>query len=183
LTALDFLKEGHIQAGQKVLIVGASGSVGTYAVQLAKHFGADVTGVCSGANVALVQSLGADHVIDYTQDDFTRNGARYDIIFDTVGTTTFGQVNHSLKPRGFYLHAVMPFDSFKRPWYALTTGKQVRGGIPPKQPDVLEYLKGLVETGAIKPVIDRTYPLEDIVEAHRYVDTGRKKGNVVITVV
>ena len=181
-TALNFLRAGNIQSGQKVLINGASGSVGTYAVQLAKTFGAEVTGVCSSTNLELVKSLGADKVIDYTQEDFTQNGQTYDIIFDAVGTTTFSQCQRSLKDKGTYLHTVMVLSGVKGFWYSMTTGKQVVGGTPPEQAENLVFLKELIEAGEIRPVIDRFYPLEQIAEAHRYVDTGHKKGNVVITV-
>jgi NADPH:quinone reductase-like Zn-dependent oxidoreductase len=182
VTALNFLRAGKIQSGQKVLINGASGAVGTYAVQLARYFGADVTGVCSTTNLALVKSPGADRVIDYTKEDFTRNGQTYDIIFDAVGKTTFSQCKSSLKQNGVYLHAVMVLSELKGLWYSMTTGKKVIGGTPAGQPDALGFLKELIEAGKIKPVIDRRYPLEQIVEAHRHVDKGHKKGNVVITV-
>jgi NADPH:quinone reductase-like Zn-dependent oxidoreductase len=164
LTALHCLNKGRIQPGQKVLIYGASGAVGTYAVQLAsRHFGADVTGVCSGANLALVKSLGASQVIDYTRDDFTQSGATYDVVFDAVGKLSPAQGKKALKPGGVYLNVLADSDG----------GNKLEN---------LLVLKGLVEAGKIKPVIDRVYPLEQIVEAHRYVDTGHKKGNVVITV-
>jgi NADPH:quinone reductase-like Zn-dependent oxidoreductase len=131
----------------------------------------------------MVKSLGADRVIDYTRADFTENGETYDVIFDTVGTTTFSQCKNSLVPNGYYLHAVMIAAGLKTPWYAMTTGKNVVGGTPAGEPDALDFLKGLIEAGAIKPVIDRCYPLEEIAAAHRYVDTGRKRGNVVIIVI
>ncbi len=181
-TALHFLKAGKIQPGHQVLINGASGSVGTFAVQLANYFGAHVTGVCSTRNVALVQSLGADSVIDYTQADWTRNGATYDIIFDAVGTTTFRQCKHALKPHGAYLHTGLAGAAIQGRWYALTTRKQVIGGTPTPRREGLAFLAELSEMGRLKPVIDRYYPLEEIADAHRYVDTGRKKGNVVIMV-
>ncbi|MCL4301818.1 MAG: NAD(P)-dependent alcohol dehydrogenase [Anaerolineae bacterium] len=180
-TALFFLKAGHIQPGQKVLIYGASGSVGTFAVQLAKYFGAEVTGVCSTGNVALVKSLGADQVIDYTQEDFAKNGETYDIIFDTVGKTTFSQCKRALKKNGYYLHTVMVLPEIKGLWSSLTTGKKVIGGTAVPRQEALGFLKELVELGRLKPVIDRCYPLEQMVEAHRYVETGHKKGNVVIS--
>lgn len=182
-TALFFLKAANIQPGQKVLIYGAAGSVGTFAVQLAKYFGADVTGVCSTGNVALVKSLGADQVIDYTQEDFTKSGETYDIIFDAVGKTTFAQCQNALKRNGSYLHTVMVLPEVQGWWYALTTGKKVIGGTAVPRREALVFLKELVETGRLKVVIDRCYPLEQIVEAHCYVETGHKKGNVVITVV
>ena len=181
-TALHFLKAGQIQPGQKVLINGASGSVGTYAVQLAKYFGAHVTGVCSTRNMALVQSLGADQVIDYTHVDFSRTGETYDIIFDAVGTTTFAHCNHALKPNGYYLHTVLAGAALQGRWYALTTGKHVVGGTAAPRSEALAFLAELGETGRLKPVIDRCYALEEIADAHRYVETGRKQGNVVIMV-
>ncbi|CAG0946458.1 partial 2-haloacrylate reductase, partial [Anaerolineae bacterium] len=162
-TAWQCLKKGEIQRGQKVLVYGASGAVGTYAVQLAsRHFGADVTGVCSTANLGLVKSLGASQVMDYTRKDFTESGATYDVVFDAVGKLNPAQGKKALKPVGIYINVHADSD----------------GG------DKLEnllVLKELVEAGKIKPVIDRRYPLEQIVEAHRYVDKGHKKGNVVIT--
>ncbi|MBE7553462.1 MAG: NAD(P)-dependent alcohol dehydrogenase [Anaerolineales bacterium] len=180
-TALFFLKAGHIQPGQKVLIYGAAGSVGTFAVQLAKYFGAEVTGVCSTRNVALVKSLGADQVVDYTQEDFTKNGETYDIIFDAVGKTTFSHCQSALKKNGYYLHTVMVLPELRGLWYSLITDKKVIGGTAIPRREALDFLKELVELGRLKPVIDRCYPLEQMVEAHRYVETGHKKGNVVIT--
>jgi NADPH:quinone reductase-like Zn-dependent oxidoreductase len=181
-TALFFLKAAHIQPGQKVLIYGASGSVGTFAVQLAKYFGAEVTGVCSTRNVALVKSLGADQVIDYTQEDFTKNGKTYDIIFDAVGKTTLSQCQSVLKRNGYYLHTVMVLPEIQGLWYSMTTDKKVIGGTAVPRREALVFLKELVEMGRLKPVIDRCYPLEQLVEAHRYVEAGHKKGNVVISV-
>jgi NADPH:quinone reductase-like Zn-dependent oxidoreductase len=180
-TALFFLKAANIRPGHRVLINGASGSVGTFVVQLAKHFGAEVTGVCSTKNVTLAKALGADRIIDYTKEDWTKNGETYDIIFDAVGTTTFSQTRHSLKPNGYYLHTVMVGAAIQGLWYALTTGKHVIGGTAAPRREALAFLKELSESGGLKPVIDRCYPLEQMVEAHRYVETGRKKGNVVIT--
>lgn len=181
-TALYFLKKGNIQPGQKVLIHGASGAVGTFAVQLAKYFGAEVTGVCSTTNVELVKLLGADRVIDYTQEDFTKNGECYDIIFDAAGKTTFSQCKSALKDKGVYLHTGMVLSEIKGLWYSMTTGKQVIGGIAATSTEALVFLKELMGSGRLKPVIDRCYPLEQVVEAHRYVEQGHKKGNVVITV-
>jgi NADPH:quinone reductase-like Zn-dependent oxidoreductase len=181
-TALFFLKAGNIQPGHNVLINGASGGIGTFAVQLAKYFGAEVTGVCSTRNVALVQSLGADKVIDYTQADFTNNGETYDIILDAVGKTTFSQCKDALKHNGYYLNTVLVGAAMQGRWYAMTTGKHVIGGTAIPRTEALVFLKELSETGRLKPVIDRCYPLEHMAEAHRYVEAGHKKGSVVITV-
>lgn len=185
LTANTFLKKlGNVQRGQKVLIVGASGSVGSAAVQLAKHYGAEVTGVCSGSNAALVLSLGADSVIDYTREDFTRNGKVYDVIFDTVGKTSFARCKNSLTANGTFLSCAGGLGTMLLMLRTSLFGrKKVKAGSSSERHEDLEALTQLAEAGAIKPVIDRCYPLDAIVEAHRYVDTGRKKGNVVITVI
>ena len=183
ITALHFLKKGKIHSGQKVLIYGASGSVGTFAVQLAKYFGAEVTGVCSTTNVALVKSLGADQVIDYTKEDFSRSGETYDIIFDTVGKSSLSGCLRSLKKEGSYLQAVAgPALLVQMRWASMMSGKTLIGGTAVPKTEDLIYLNELVEAGKIKPVIDRCYPLDKIVEAHKYVDQGHKKGNVVIKV-
>lgn len=189
LTALPFLREAaNIQKGQKILINGASGSVGTYAVQLAKYFGAEVTGVCSSTNLELVKSLGADKVIDYTKEDFTKSHQTYDAIFDAIGKSSFSDCKRSLKPRGIYLSTVpTPAIMFQMFWTSkigsqkaifVATGLRASG----EKTKDLTFLKELIEDGKLKPVIDRSYPLEQIVEAHSYVDKGHKKGNVVITI-
>jgi NADPH:quinone reductase-like Zn-dependent oxidoreductase len=180
LTALHFLRKGKVQSGQKVLIYGASGSVGTFAVQLAKYFGAEVTGVCSTANIEMVKSLGADKVIDYTQEDFTESGNTYDIIFDAVIKTSFSRCKSSLKRRGAFLTTDWPF--LQALWTSIIGGKKVIIGIAPPRNEDLIFLKELIEADHLRAVIDKTYPLEQIVEAHRHVDQGHKKGNVVITV-
>ncbi|HNC90813.1 MAG TPA: NAD(P)-dependent alcohol dehydrogenase [Anaerolineales bacterium] len=188
LTALPFLRDkGNIKSGQKVLIYGASGAVGTIAVQLAKYFGADVTGVCSTTNLELVKSLGADKVIDYTQEDFTKNGQTYDIIFDTVGKSAFSRCKDSLTENGIYLTTVPSLATFIQMLRTSMTGGKKVGiaatGLRPSNEKTKEliFLNGLIEAGKIKAVIDRSYPLEQIAEAHKYVEAGHKKGNVVIT--
>jgi NADPH:quinone reductase-like Zn-dependent oxidoreductase len=179
LTALVLLRKGKIRQGQKVLIIGASGSVGTFAVQLAKYFGTDVTGVCSTSNLEMVKALGADNVIDYTKEDFARNGQAYDIIFDAVIKTSYSQCKNSLKPRGVFITVDWPF--LQVLWASLFDSRKIVIGIAQRIEDLV-FIKELIEAEKIKSVIDRTYPLEQIVEAHRYVDKGHKKGNVVITI-
>lgn len=181
-TALDFFRRGKLQRGEKLLINGASGGVGTAALQLARHFGADVTGVCSAANVELVKSLGATHVIDYTQEDFTQNGETYDVIVDAAGTAPFSRSKNSLKEGGRLLLVLggLP-DMLQIPWVSMTTSKKVIAGPASGRSVDLRFLAELAEAGEFKPVIDRRFPFRQIVEAHRYVDTGHKKGNVIIT--
>lgn len=183
-TSLHFLRKGNIKSGQKVLIYGASGSLGVSAIQLSKYFGAEVTAVCSKENFNLVKSLGADKLIDYTREDFTRNGPIYDIVFDTLGKSPFSGCIKSLKSKGIYLRAVHMslFDVVRGIWTSFTSGKKVIGGIATERKENLIFLKKLIETGKLKPVIDRQYPLEQLVEAHAYVEKGHKKGNVAITV-
>jgi NADPH:quinone reductase-like Zn-dependent oxidoreductase len=182
-TALHFLKKGNIKSGDKVLIYGASGSVGTAAVQLAKYFETEVTGVCGINNVELVQSLGCDKVIDYTKGDFAKSNSKYDIIFDTIGKSPFSQCVTMLKSKGIYLRAVhMALSSIVQGfWTSITSSKKVVGGIATERKENLIFLKELIEAGRFIPVIDKRYPFERIVEAHKYVDKGHKKGNVVIT--
>jgi len=187
LTALPFLRDtGKIQHGDRVLINGASGAVGSSAVQLAKIFGADVTGVCGPTNVTLVRSLGADRVIDYTREDFTQTGQRYDIIFDAVSKSSFARCKDSLTPGGVYLATVPSLALYRHVlWTAKFGGKKARvaatGLRPPREKarDLL-ILKELTEAGTLRPVIDSTYPMDQIVEAHRRVETGHKKGHVVV---
>ena len=181
-TALDFLRRGKLHGGEKVLVNGASGGVGTAAVQLAKYFGADVTGVCSTANMELVRSLGARHVIDYTKEDFTQNGETYDVIMDTVGTAPFSRSKDSLKAGGRLLMVLAGLpDMLRIPWVSVTSSKKVIAGPVAVRAEDLRFLAGLAEAGEFRPVIDRRYPFEQIAQAHSYVDTGRKKGNVIIT--
>ncbi|MED4586572.1 NAD(P)-dependent alcohol dehydrogenase [Brevibacillus choshinensis] len=183
-TALQFLRKGNIQNSRRVLVYGASGSVGTNAVQLAKHFGAEVTGVCSTSNVELVRSLGADRVIDYTKEKFENDGPSYDIIFDTVGKSPFKACVERLTPTGFYLRAVhmSPLPVVRGLWVNLTSGKKVIGGTSKENAEDLIYLKELIEAGKLRSVIDRNYPLEQASEAHHYVEQGHKIGNVVLIV-
>jgi NADPH:quinone reductase-like Zn-dependent oxidoreductase len=188
-TALAFLRDkGHIQSGHRVLINGASGGIGTAAVQLAKHFGAHVTGVCSTANVDMVKSLGADEVIDYSQEDFTQNEQTYDIIFDTVGKSSYARCKDSLKRDGVYLSPVLGLPILLQMLWTSKIGSKkaiiTLTGLRPaseKKKD-LAFLKEFVEAGKLRAVVDRSYSLQQAAEAHRYVETGHKRGNIVISI-
>lgn len=183
LEALHFLSKGNIQSGQKVLINGAGGSIGTMAVQLARYFGAEVTGVDRTEKLDMLRSIGADQVIDYTQVDFTQNGETYDVIYDVVGKSPFSRSISSLKQNGRYLLAnAGPSQMVRGTWTSMISSKKVIVGTGSQKTEELIFLKELIEAGKIKPVIDRRYPMEQIAEAHRYVEQGHKKGNVVITV-
>jgi NADPH:quinone reductase-like Zn-dependent oxidoreductase len=189
LTALPFLRDvGNIQSGQKILINGASGSVGSYAVQLAKEAGAEVTGVCSTEKMEFVKSLGADKVIDYKNEDFTTNGETYDIVFDAAGKSSFGRSKNSLKENGVFLSTVLSpgiiFDVFRTSILGNKKAKITFAGLRPasEQAKDLRYLSELMEAGKLRSLVDISYPLTETAEAHRYMDTGRKKGSSVITV-
>jgi NADPH:quinone reductase-like Zn-dependent oxidoreductase len=185
-TALTFLRDrAEVRPGQKVLVNGASGAVGTFAVQLARELGAEVTGVCSTKNLELVESLGAHRVIDYTQEDFTRNGETYNVIFDVVGKVPFSRCRGSLKPGGLYLATVFSLRTILQMLWTSVFGTRkvvfAATGLSRNKEDLV-YLRELAEEGRIRTVIDRTYPLEEIAEAHRYVDEGHKRGSVVISI-
>lgn len=183
VTALHFIKKAMIKPGQKVLVVGASGAVGSAAIQLAKSFGADVTGVCSTANIALVKSIGADKVIDYTKDDFTQNGEIYDIIFDTVKTISVSRSLKSLNKNGIMiLSAAGMTELLQGFWISKTSSKKVMTGVISHNAADIIFLKGLIEADKLKPVIDRIYSLEQIAEAHAYAEKGHKKGNIIIKI-
>ncbi|MGJ5816264.1 NAD(P)-dependent alcohol dehydrogenase [Paludibaculum fermentans] len=188
-SALHFLRKGNIQAGQNVLIYGASGSVGTFAVQLAVHFGARVTGVCSSANMELVRSLGAAHVLDYTREDFSSAGPVYDMVFDAVGYSGFERSLRALKRGGYYVRVggsgkllAMLRGAFQSMWTSITGAAKVVGGVAAGSREDQLFLKGLIESGKLRTVIDRCYPLAEIAEAHRYVEAGHKKGQVIILI-
>jgi len=181
--ALHFLREANIQSGQKVLVFGAGGSIGTFSVQLAKYFGAEVTGVDSTVKMDMLRTIGADHVIDYTQEDFTKNGQTYDVIIDVVGKSSFSRRLRSLKQNGLYFlanaglsHIILGI------WTSMTSSRKVVIESAGQKREDLLFLKELAEAGKLKSVIDKCYPLEEIPEAHRYADTGQKKGNIAITV-
>jgi NADPH:quinone reductase-like Zn-dependent oxidoreductase len=182
-TALSFFRKAKLQRGEKVLVVGASGGVGTAAVQLARHLGARVTGVCSTANLEMVRAIGAEKVIDYTKEDFTRSGERYDVIVDTTGTAPFSRCEGSLAEGGRLLVILGSLPEMLRaPWVSLTTRKKVIGGVASWGVEDLRLLATLAEAGQFRPVIDRRYRFEEMVEAHRHVDAGHKRGNVVVMV-
>lgn len=182
-TALYFLRQAHIRKSQKVLIYGASGAVGTAAVQLAKYFGAEVTAVCSGRNVDMVKSLGADKVIDYLKQDFSQIGEVYDVIYDTVGKSSFADCLSVLKAEGYLIMSAAGITQIIRgAWVSLTGRQKVISGVMSETAADLEFLATLIEAGDMKAVIDRSYPLAEIADAHRYVEKGHKKGNVVIRV-
>ena len=182
LEALHFIRQGNIQSGQKVLINGAGGTIGTFAVQLAKYFGAEVTGVESTGKLDMLRSIGTDHVIDYTQEDFTKSGETYDFILDVVSKRSISRSIRSLKQNGRYLIADPGRQMVRGLWARMTSSKKVLfGAAKPKTEDLI-FLKELIEAGKIRSVIDRRYPLEQVPEAHRYVESGQKKGHVVITV-
>ena len=182
-SALHFLRDaGNIQSGQKVLINGASGGVGTFAVQLAKYFGAEVTAVCSTSNLDLVRSLGADEVIDYTKEDFTKNGQTYDVVFDAVAKSSFSNCKRSLNQKGTYVTTeTISLQLVHVLWTSIIGGKKAKTMLPKPSAEDLIFLKDLIEGGRVRSVIDRCYPLEQIAEAHRYAEKGHVKGKVVIT--
>lgn len=181
LTALYFLQQADVRKGQKVLIYGASGSVGTFAVQLAKHFGGEVTAVCSGANAELVRSLGADQVIDYQKEDFTQKKDSYDVVFDAVGKASFRKSQNALKPRGIYLTVAMDLNLiFQSILTSLTKRYNLISAVSKPTLDDFRIIIDLAEQGSLSPVIDRTYRLSEIQQAHRHAETGHKKGNLVL---
>jgi NADPH:quinone reductase-like Zn-dependent oxidoreductase len=183
LEAVHFLRKGNIQSGEQVLINGAGGSIGTFAVQLAKYFGAKVTAVDSTAKLDMLRSIGADQVIDYTHEDFTNSGETYDVIYDVIGKSSFSRSVSSLKQNGRYLLGNPGLSQRVRGrWTSMINGKKIILWESSRNPEDIIFLEQLIEEGKIKPVIDRSYPLERIAEAHRYVETGQKKGNVVIIV-
>ncbi|MEL6867136.1 MAG: NAD(P)-dependent alcohol dehydrogenase, partial [Bacteroidota bacterium] len=184
LAALHFLRKAKLQAGQKVLINGASGAVGTAAIQIAKSFDVEVTAVCSSRNFSLVKSLGADKVVDYTKEDFSKRYEKYDVVMEAVGKSTVSQGLNALRPKGTLL---LVSASFGKMFYALfasmMSGKKIVMGVDEENAEGMGFLRQLLMKGQLKPVIDRIYPMEEVVDAHRYVDTGRKSGNVVLTII
>jgi NADPH:quinone reductase-like Zn-dependent oxidoreductase len=182
LTALYFLRKGNIRSGQKVLVFGASGGIGIAAVQLARYFGAEVTGVCSTAKLDFVKSLGADRVIDYTREDFTGSGQTCDIILDTIGRSPVSGCKKLLKNNGFYLLTTFGLPKLVQLlWLSMTSNRKLVMGTLKEKTEDMVFLKELIEAGKLKIIIDRTYPVEEATEVHRYVESGQKKGNVVIT--
>lgn len=183
MEALHFLRKAEVQPGELVLINGAGGSIGTFGVQLAKHYAAVVTAVDRGPKLDMLRSIGADHVVDYTREDFTKSGQTYDVIFDVIGKSPYTGSIRSLKPNGRYLLANPRLRHLIRgTWTSRTTGKRVIAGAAVRTRRDLEFLGELVEAGKLRTLIDRTYPLEQMAEAHRYVETGQKQGNLIITV-
>lgn len=183
MTVLGFFRRADLEAGERIAINGASGSIGVAAVQLAKHFGAHVTAVSSGANLELTRSLGADEVLDYTREDFAKNGRRYDVILDAAGTAPFSRVESSLSARGRFIPVLGSLsDLVLAPWVNATRQRRIVAGLVRSQTKDLHLLGQLATSGAYRAVIDRRYDFDQIVEAHRHVDTGRKKGSVVVTV-
>lgn len=184
LTALNLVRRMNIQPGQKVLINGASGSIGSYAVQLAKHFGAEVTGVCGTGRMEMVKSLGTDYVIDYSKEDFTKNGKTYDVIFDVLNKGSFAKFKNSLTPTGKYFLASFKFKQlFQMLWTSFGKGKKVICALSSEKHDDLVHIRELAESGTIKTIVDKTYPMEQAAEAHWYLESGKHKGNVVLTMV
>ena len=183
INGLHFLRTANVQSGESILINGAGGSIGTYALQIAKSFGADVTAVDSAEKLAMLRSIGADHVIDYTKEDFTKNGETYDVIIDVIGRSSFSRSVRALKPNGRYILGNASFSGMIRQrWTPMRSGKKVIVAVARYKPEDYAFLKELIEAGKLKSIIDRCYPLEQTAEAHRYVDEGHKKGNVVITI-
>ncbi|HJS20519.1 MAG TPA: NAD(P)-dependent alcohol dehydrogenase [Anaerolineales bacterium] len=181
ITALNLLRKVNVESGQKVLVNGASGGIGSGALQLARYYGAEVTGVCSTPRVEYVKALGADKVIDYTREDFTQNGETYDLIFDVMGRSSFSRCKNSLKPDGIYLLASFKMKQlFQMFWTKISGGRKVICALSSDKAEDLVFIKELVEAGKIKSVLDRCYPLKQTAEAHRYIETGQKKGSVVI---
>jgi NADPH:quinone reductase-like Zn-dependent oxidoreductase len=183
INGLDFLRAGHVQSGEKVLINGAGGSIGTYALQIAKTIGAEVTCVDSAEKLEMLRSIGADHVIDYTNRDFTKSGETYDVIIDVIGKSPFSGSLRSLKPNGRYVLGNPSISSrIRARWTTPTLGKKIIVALASYKAEYYEFLIKLMEAGTLKSVIDRRFPLEQLAEAHQYVEEGHKKGNVVITV-
>nr|WP_239094186.1 NAD(P)-dependent alcohol dehydrogenase [Bacillus sp. B15-48] len=183
MTALNLLRKVNVRNGQKVLINGASGGIGSAAIQIAKYFGAEVTGVCSTLRLEYVKSLGADKIIDYTKEDFNKNGEKYDLIFDILGKSSFSDCKDSLKQNGQYLLASFKIKQlYQMLWTSMFSSKKVICALSHEKPEDLSFLKELIEKGKIKSVIDRSFPFEQTYDAHRYVESGQNKGDVVITI-